>query len=292
MPKQDRKKTAELLLEERLGLSEDWLNRDQDGAVHLPSALPEYLTKKRSKQELKSLEEDLHRLVAAGCRKQALYFCIAQLSPEAERFRAGWEPSFDAGGNGEDGVSRTRKRPPATRQDLEGVANKAAGARRLIHKYRNELLRAAEMKQWPLPGGMFTEFASADEALSVVTNSLTWVCNLAESYAAPFETTLLKSKGLLYLTLYASMYADVRQISSQQRQAASRIPPNRRRERGPKRDILPPDNALASVVSCCTGKQWALSDLHGKINRFQADHPALHARMKSKLAELHDNARE
>lgn len=107
MARDDRKRIAERLLRERLGLDEDWLNRDEDGTAHLPSALPRFLTQSLSRPALKALEQDLDQLVGAGCRRQALYFCLAQLNPEA-----GW--------------SRTQL--VATKQDMEAIANKAKAA--------------------------------------------------------------------------------------------------------------------------------------------------------------------
>jgi hypothetical protein len=263
MAKDDRKKIAERLLRERLGLDEDWLNRDEDGTAHLPSALPRFLTQSLSRPALKALEQDLDRLVGAGCRRQALYFCLAQLNPEAD-----W--------------SRTQL--VATKQDMEAIANKAKAARKLIQRYRAELLLAATVNPQGLPGGMFTTLRDPDEVISVLMNSLTWVSSLADSYTAPFERTLLKSKGLLYLTLYVSKHADEqhrRALHSQSKIGAA--PRDTRRS---KPATPPPEHTLASVARLCTAKRWSPSDLRGKLKRFQGQHPTLYTRMKSKMAEL------
>jgi hypothetical protein len=256
MAKDDRRKIAERLLRERLGLDEDWLNRDDNGTVHLPSALPRFLIQSLSRPALKALEEDLDRLAEAGCRRQALYFCLAQLNPQAD-----W--------------SRTQL--VATKQDMEAIANKAKAARKLIRKYHDELVLAGSVNPQGLPGGVFTTLPDADEVISVLMNSLTWVSSLADSYAAPFETTLLKSKGLLYLTHYVSMQADS-QVKFD--------PPVVTRRTGHSKPGSP-EYALASVARLCTSKQWSPSDLRAKLKRFQQDHPKLYAGMRSKLAELH-----
>jgi hypothetical protein len=266
MAKHDRKKIAERLLRERLGLDEDWLNRDDDGNAHLPSALPRFLAQRLSRSALKALEEDLDRLVEAGCRRQALYFCLAQLNPEAD-----W--------------SRTQL--VAIKQDMEAIANKAKATRKLIHRYRAELLLSASESPQGLPGGMFTTAPDPDEALSVLTNSLTWLCRLADSYAKPFEKTLLKSKGLLYLALYVSLHADARRSRVSDSQRGIGAPVVQRPAGRSKLGTIAPHHALASVARLSASKWWSPSDLREKLKRFERDHPNLYARMKSKMLELH-----
>lgn len=266
MTKHDRKKIAELLLGERLGLDEDWLNRDDDGNAHLPSALPRFLAKRLSRPALKALEQDLDRLVEAGCRRQALNFCLAQLNPEAD-----W----------------SRNQLSATKEDMEAVANKAKAARKLIHRYRAELLLAASASPQRLPGGMFVTLLDPDEVVSVLMNSLTWVASLADTYAAPFEKTLLKSKGLLYLTLYVSLHADARRSHAPKSQLEIGTAVVQKPARRSKLGTVPPGHALASVAQRCTSKWWSPSDLRGKLKMFQRDYPSLYAKMKSKMLELH-----
>lgn len=265
MAKHDRKKIVELLLRERLGLDEDWLNRDDDGNAHLPSALPRFLAQSLSRSAIKALEEDLDRLVEAGCRRQALYFCLAQLNPEA-----GWSRQLSA-----------------TKEDMEAVANKAKAARKLIHRYRAELLLAASASPQSLPGGMFITLPDPDEVISVLLDSLTWVSSLVDSYAAPFEKTLLKSKGLLYLTLYVSLHADARRSRIPDSQRKIGTPVVQRSVRHSKPSTIAPARLLASVARLCTSKSWSPSDLRGKVKMFHQDHPSLYARMKSKMLELH-----
>jgi hypothetical protein len=266
MAKHDRKKIAERLLRERLGLDEDWLNRDEDGTAHQRSALPRFLAEKLSRPALRALQEDLDQLVEAGCRRQALFFCLAQLNPEAD-----W----------------SRKQLVANKEDIEAIANKAKAARKLIHRYRAELLLAASASPKGLPGGMFVTLPDADEVISVLMNSLTWVSSLADSYAAPFETTLLKSKGVLYLTLYVSLHAGARLSRTPDSQREIGTPVVQRRARRSKLGTIAPDHALASVARLCTSKGWSPSDLREKLKRFQRDYPSLYAKMKSKMLELH-----
>ena len=150
---------------------------------------------------------------------------------------------------------------------MEAVGNKAKAARRLIHRHQRELLLIADTKEVPPPSGIMTEPEIAEYALALLEDSLTWVSGLAEAYTAPFEKTLLKSKGLLYLTAYVLAHAD-----------ASKI---RRR----RRDGV--DKALAGLASMVTKREWSPSDLLAKLRKFERDHPRLYKLLVRKLDELH-----
>ena len=107
----------------------------------------------------------------------------------------------------------------------------------------------------------------ADDALSLLKESLSWVASLAGAYTTPFEKTLLKSKGLLFLTAYVLGYADARKVRAQ-------------RWMGVKRE-------LAGLASLVTKKKWSPSDLRGKLRKFERDYPRLHKLLLRKLDELH-----
>ena len=97
MKKPDRKRMDEVLLRERLGLDDDWLNRDEKGVAHIPKRLPAFIRRENSEEEVAEVEAAMNRLVAAGCRRQALYFCLQELSPAAERSRKGLGWVYDKG---------------------------------------------------------------------------------------------------------------------------------------------------------------------------------------------------
>ena len=96
---------------------------------------------------------------------------------------------------------------------------------------------------------------------------MTWVYSLAGAYTAPFEKTLLKSKGVLYLTAYVLAHADAREI------------------RGRRGDGV--DTALAGLASMVSGRTWSPSDLREKLRTFEKDHKRLYKLLVCKLDELH-----
>ena len=297
----DRKKIEEALLADRLGLTEDWLDRedkelwldhDDKGRANLPDQLPAFIQEGHTRKELAGLEQEIDQLVSAGCHRQVIYFCLEQLSPEAQEIRSGQESASTPGKDGEDNVLSKRTRALATSEDMEAVTHNAKAARSLIQRYQRELLVVAETGQHNLPMGMMTAPENAVDALALLEASLTWVSNLAGAYTAPFETTILKSKGLLYLTAYVSMYAKRSALRAPQHRAERAISRPRASEVRAKKDVPKHDNALAHVATVCTGKVggWSPSDLFAKLEKFQADYPRLHARLRANLAELHDYA--
>jgi len=293
MARLDRNKVDEVLLRERLGLDENWSNRDEDGIAHLSKTPPSFIKQEYSEREIASFESAVDRLVAAGCRREAVYFCLRELSPAAAQSRRGQEWVAAPGQKeGDPEKLHLRSLKLAQKDDLTVVANHAKETLKLIRRYRRELLLANDVSKPPLPRGLIASPPDAGEALSHLLQSLAWVRNLANSYVAPFETTLLKSKGLLYLTLYVSMYADSEKLKSlQQRTDNEQHAAHSQRRRRVKRDVLP-DRILAKLATLCTGQRWAPSDLNAKLKRFEKDYPALHKTMKTKMAELHRTARE
>jgi hypothetical protein len=163
---------------------------------------------------------------------------------------------------------RDGRRPLATREDMESVTNTADAALCQIHGHQRELLLIADTKAVPLPTGMPTVPEDADDALWLLKESLTWVSRLAEVYTKPFERTLLKSKGLLYLTAYVLGYADARKVQG-------------RRWKGV-------DTALADrLASLVTKRARSPSDLREKLRKFGKDHEGLYKLLVCKLDELH-----
>jgi hypothetical protein len=269
-----RRRVEEALLADRLGLHDEWVERWEHGGKCIeeslaPAGLPQFIRATLGRDKIYGVEGYLRRLVAAGCRRPVLHFCLAQLGPEAAAIREGQRRRSVPGGDGEFTLvaERTKGRPLATREDMEAVRNKAEAARRLIHRYQRELVLVADTNEFRVPTGMTTEPVDADDALALLKESLAWVSSLAEAYTKPFERTLLKSKGLLYLTAYVLTHADAGEIRG-------------RRGGGV-------DKALAGLASMVSGRKWSPSDLREKLRKFEKDHERLHKLLVRKLDELH-----
>ncbi len=269
-----RRKIDEAFLEKRLGLCEEWIERWEQGGKCIeeslaPAALPPFIRATLSPGKVNDVEGHLNRLVAAGCCRPVLYFCLEELSPESEAIRAGRRRRSVPGEGDEFSLAaeRTEERPYATREDMEAVRNKAEKVRGLIRDHQRELLLVADTGEVPLPSGMMTAPEDADDALSLLKESLAWVSTLAEAYSAPFKKTLLKSKGLLYLTAYVLKHADAKKIHGQAQAGV--------------------DNALARLASMASGKRWSPSDLRQKLSKFEKDHERLYKLLVRKLDELH-----
>jgi hypothetical protein len=265
----------------------------------VPDALPAFIREGRKRSEIADAEAAIDRLAAAGCSRRVVYFCLEQLSPNAKEIRFGREwkavPSKDGG----DDFLIKRQKKLATSEDLESLVNAAKNARKQIHLHQQELLIVADTNVYPVPKGVMTtqlELAEdslaplAEEALSLLGDYLTWVMKLAEAYTVPMQTTLLKSKGLLYLTLYVSLYADAKKLRSSK---VGRVLNEASKASGDvraKRETNAPGNALADAVLACTGEERSPSDLYEKVKGFKAEHPRLYDKLKSKLIELHQFA--
>jgi len=180
----DRRKISEALLADRLGLNEPWIERWEERGKWreescAPDRLPDFIRKNYKKREVEDIENDIERLVAAGCRRQVAYFCLAQLSPEATRLRAGDErkPVFRRGD--EDTATDADyfalgEQRLSTREDLEAVSDAAKAARKQIHRYQLELMLIAEAANYPLPSGFCCRPESPVDALTLLADSLTW----------------------------------------------------------------------------------------------------------------------
>lgn len=291
----DRKKIDEAVLAERLGLDEPWIERwEQDGKwiekSCAPDQLPEFIRSTHTETEIKDVEAVIDWLVAAGCSRPVIYFCIDMLSPSAEEIRSGREWTAVPSKVGGDDSLIKRQPKLATSEDLETVANTAKEARKQIHRYQRELLLVADIGEHPLPDSMMTQFTLAVDAIDMLESSLTWVAELAEAYTASFEATLMKSKGLLYLTAYVSMYAEKGKLRSPRHRAEKGIGAPNKPEVRARHDDRTHDNALASLANTCSGKDggWSPSDLYAKLHKFENDHPRLFAKLQAKLNELHE----
>lgn len=265
-----RRRVEEALLEDRLRLNDEWVERQEEGGKWVeesfaPDGLPQFIRAMLGPRKADDVEGHIRRLVKAGCLRPVLYFCLEQLSPEAVAAREGkrWRSVPREDGEFTLTAERTEGRPLATREDMEAVRYNAEKTRRLIHGHQRELLLVADTNEFRLPTGP----TDADEALSLLKESLDWVSSLAGAYTAPFEKTLLKSKGLLYLTAYVLKHADPSKIRGQRHSGV--------------------DKALAGLASLVTKREWPPSGLRAKLRKFGKDHPHVHKLLLRKLEELH-----
>ena len=243
MPRKERVphlRVDDVLLAERLGLCEEWVERWEQGG--------EWKEESRARDELPQFVR------AALGRYKVLYFCLEELSPEAAAVREGRRRRSVPREDGEFDLlpAREEERPLATREDMEAVQSKAEKVRGLFHRYRRDLLLVADTNEFSLPTGIMTGPEDAEDALALLEDSLTWVYSLAGAYAAPFEKTLLKSKGLLYLTAYVLTHADARET------------------RGRRGNSV--DTALAGLARMLTKRKLSPSDLRAKLRKFEKDH--------------------
>lgn len=204
-PKRKRKQTESLWrkwiterwLADRLGLDEDWFDWREKGHEVIaepfaPEELPPFIQakiekdvrsglkaklereiKENIKQDINDVNNLVQRLVGAGCCKPVVHFCLAQLSPEAERRRSKGElvtflpskksragsdspsakapfrvpgeelrtpASLDAGSLADDDKPFLMvRRPLATRDNVKEVAKAAMKAKGCVRKYEREL---------------------------------------------------------------------------------------------------------------------------------------------------------
>jgi hypothetical protein len=269
-----RRRVEEALLEDRLRLNDEWVERLEEGGKCVeeslaPDGLPPFIRAALGRDKVYDVEGHLKRLVAAGCRRPVLYFCLEQLSPKAVAAREGkrWRSVPREDGEFDLLAEPMEGRPLATREDMEAARKKVEAARRVIHRHQRELLLVADTNEFRLPSGMPTVPEGADDAFWLLNESLSWVSSLAEAYTAPFAKTLLKSKGLLYLTAYVLAHADIRET------------------RGRRGDGV--DTALAGLASMVSGRKWSPSDLREKLRKFEKDHERLYKLLVHKLDELH-----
>jgi hypothetical protein len=262
MPRKERVphlRVDDVLLAERLGLCEEWVERWEQGGEWKEESrardeLPQFVRAALGRYKVDDVEGHVGRLAEAGCLRPVLYFCLEELSPEAAAVREGRRRRSVPREDGEFDLlpAREEERPLATREDMEAVQSKAEKVRGLFHRYRRDLLLVADTNEFSLPTGIMTGPEDAEDALALLEDSLTWVYSLAGAYAAPFEKTLLKSKGLLYLTAYVLPHAGARET------------------RGRRGNSV--DTALAGLARMLTKRKLSPSDLRAKLRKFEKDH--------------------
>lgn len=127
-----RKRIATLLLAQRLGLNEDW--RDPDFRISLPSKAPRPAPRTFSPAESEELKASVERLVAIGCQKRVIYWCLAELGPSANKVRLGQRNRVEV--NADENKNREYVVTPATatREDMQALARKLATVAKEIHR--------------------------------------------------------------------------------------------------------------------------------------------------------------
>ena len=250
-PKRERKATeterrnamSKALLREALGLDYFWIDRwEEDGEVKekslAPESLPQFILdnfaeaakknadprtprgiKARFDEYIKDVESYIDRLVAAGCNRRVICFCLEELSPYSEATRRGHRRASRLGPDDEyEQLDEYEKKPEhTTRKHTEFIKREATGLRHLIYVQRRALQLAAHVQKRALPSGLFTTLEDPDDALALLMSLLGWLSELAEDYAAPMKTTLLKGKELLHLTAYVKLVAHMNNIVGRDR---------------------------------------------------------------------------
>ncbi|SPE25277.1 hypothetical protein SBA5_490054 [Candidatus Sulfotelmatomonas gaucii] len=290
----NRKAISEALLAEKLGLNDSWIERwEENGAWReescAPDQLPEFIRQKLNRGELKEVEEKVDQLVAAGCQRSVVYFCLQQLSPAAEWSRSGGHLEGVQAQQGEELASQKQKRAIATREDMATVASNARAARKEIHRHKYELSFTAEALRCALPVGFSTSAENPEDALLLLESALSWVAKLADAYATPMVSTLIKSKGLLYLAMYVGRHADERKLCGQRTDSVLADSKKASGDRRARRTHLPAANVLVNLLSMIMGadQSWSPSELKEKVKSFRQDYPRLYRLLEMKLAELH-----
>jgi hypothetical protein len=284
-----RKKIAEQLLIERLGLEQDWLDPDTI-RKDFPTRLPKRLTNKLTPADVRDLEKRLDQLVAHGCQRGVLYLCLRELEARTQWLRKGGKeiPPLEDDPKGVVRQAPPRKLP--TREDMATLAKQLEATRRFFDLCEPGLLHSAEDRNdIPLPHGTFTDGPSDPIDLGYQFRAfLKYYGQLAEGWATPYETTLMKSKEILHLLVYVSMCANDSVISV-----------------GPTEDVttakvLGRDSktltrtdaeTIANIAYLYCRMDFPPRELIAKLKAFKSNHADLYARMTSKLSQLDRVAR-
>src|SRR5437016_7826197 len=138
-----RKQISEAFLRERLGLEDDWIERWSEGdelreESLAPGELPRFIRARIEQdaktdkdvnipQEMRDVKKAVESLVAAGCRRRVVYFCLEELSPEAGAIRAGRRRRSILTQDGEYDLLPGREPPPRrpTREHMKALSNQA-----------------------------------------------------------------------------------------------------------------------------------------------------------------------
>jgi hypothetical protein len=278
-----------------MGLDEEWL--DPDTTVELPMELPEFEGQMLTPVDREDLEKYLDRLEEGGCNRGVLYWCLRRLGETEGKAH----PVDGVGGAAKmESGAKLRKRIAlpklATREDMAEVVSKVKAVKSAIWKFRDELLLASDALkgECPLPGGMLTEEAvDAVEALTHLNDSLRWVRDLADYWHTPSQTTLMKSKGVLYLLEYLLEYVSM--TTRDMPGTEHRIPQDKRApEKGVDSQRLKRKNAttIAGLIGIYCEMEIEPPDLSAKLEGFHREHPELSAKLVDLLRHMEAAAKK
>jgi hypothetical protein len=283
-----RKKITEQVLIERLFLDEEWLDPD-NADIRFDERLPASIRRQKSSTVIREIEQYVDRLVDHGCHRGVIYWCLERLTPEEEQFRFKGASTPVPEENERPGVRPIPGRTLATREKLSPLISGLRSVSGMVQRYKRELLFTADAfeREIPLPEGLLTEGPSDPaDAMLLLQSCLKWARKLAENWAAPQLTTIMRSKGILYLVAYASM----RSTSDQgKRGRASR----RKAEARPDSTMVlrrADARVITHLVDTCSGIAIHEDDLISKLRGFQSDHPLLYARLLHLMEHLHTAA--
>jgi hypothetical protein len=279
----DRKRISDALLAERLGLDDDWM--DLENIADLPGTLPAVGGRKMSPPEVKEVEKLLALLVACGCRRPVLYWCLEQLRPEADERRKGKKRHLVLAEDEAQSHWVTTTPALPTREDMTVFINVSRAYERARRQVEKGLLLVADA--WgdahPLPQGLLTDGPdSAHEAMLIHRQSVVWARKLAEDYQAPNIGLLVKSKGILFLLAYVWLH------SKQSLASRRNIRGKPTRQTKPYRIGRQHAQTIAEIADLYCGLTFLAVDLIDKLDDFQAKDPKNCARMVGLLKRLDD----
>jgi len=332
-----RRWVEEAVLAERLGLNDDWIDRwEENGQVKeeslAPFELPPFIratfeywetggqkvTSKYEREEVErnvaermnAVNDAIKRLVAAGCRKQVIYFCLEELSPRAEMRRFQGKP--DEGSESPEAVSLSPKdadlptpampMPPrklAQRASFKELPVAARRTRRLLRTFRNELWHVAHAaerlrsvrRQLRLAratrDGQNPPAAEPDGGMNIDLPQGTLT-----NIDTPEEALSLLDGLLPWVARLAKAYTapfEERVLQSKGFIFLTDYVSRHADLGGSQYDAHGgKDDPLSVLANLVGGKQWPPSYLKDKLRKFVADHPDLYFLLHDKLDELHE----
>lgn len=275
-----RNRIAEVLLAERLGLSDDW--KDPDNIPDLPQTLPPVAGRKMSPGEAKEVEKLLSLLAACGCRRPVLYWCLGRLGPEADKVRKGQVKYLVPGDVETKNPWVTTTPASRTREDMARFIALSKAYAKALQRAQNELLMVAEAQPdaHPLPRGFLTEEPdNAHEAMLIHRQLVAWARKIGEAYQAPNAGLLVKSKGTLFLLTYAWIHTKYLPDGVILRGKGSR-------QTKPYRITHQVADPIAIIGQVYGGIDSSPDDLIDKLEDFHKGFPKLYDRMVDMLKSL------